>query len=365
MTDLDALLIMNHLRVGPITARRLMDCFGSPSAIFSAAARDIEHVSFISSENSRRIKNWEKEVDLAKALKIIEQEHIRLLSYTDPDYPALLREIYDHPLLLYVRGVLKPEDNQSIAIVGTRAASGYGQAIARKWASQFAARGFTIVSGLARGIDTQAHQGTLEAGGRTIAVLGYGFGYIYPRENARLYHSIVETGAVITEYPWKKYHGKSSFPLRNRLIAGLSRATVVVESRVSGGSLITAHFANEYNRSVFAVPGPITSSASQGTNKLIRDGAVLVTSVDDVTEEFEFLFPPDSHPADSPEPGKCFMPELSEKEATLYALLNEPHSLDSLSALCDLSIDKVTTCMLMLELKGLVRLLPGKMYEKK
>jgi DNA processing protein len=365
MNDTDALLIMNHLRVGPITARRLMDRFGSPSSIFSASPRDIERASFISSDNANRIKNWEKEVNLEKALHIIKEENIRLLTYTDPDYPPLLKEIYDHPLLLYLKGTLSPRDGQSIGIVGTRSASGYGRAVARKWSSQLAARGFTIVSGLARGIDTQAHWGTLEANGRTIAVLGYGFGYIYPKENARLYHEIEKTGAIVTEYPWKKYHGKTSFPLRNRLIAGLSRATLVVESRQRGGSLITAHFANEYNRSVFSVPGPVNSATSRGTNRLIRDGATLVTSVDEITEEFEFLFPQELFTQKEVDSKKKYIPKLDANEETLYAILTEPYTLDQLSQKSDLSIEKVTTAMLTLELKGLVRALPGKMYDRK
>ena len=202
MTDIDALLVLNHLRVGPITARRLMDRFGSPSAIFSAPARMIGPAARISSDNVNRIKNWEKEVKLDKVWKILKEENIRLLTYQDPDYPKLLKQIYDNPLLLYVKGELKPEDDQAVAIVGSRSATGYGRAVARKWSSQLAARGFTIVSGLARGIDTQAHIGAIEAKGRTIAILGYGFGYIYPRENARLFHKIVETSAVLTEYPW-------------------------------------------------------------------------------------------------------------------------------------------------------------------
>ena len=363
MTDLDALIVLNHLRVGPITTRRLMEHFGSPAAILTAPARDVQRVANISSVNADRVRNWEKEVKLDKALEIIAQENIRLLTYQDADYPALLKEIYDHPLLLYVKGQLKPEDDQALAIVGTRSPTDYGRTIARKWATQLASRSFTIVSGLARGVDTQAHIGALEAHGRTIAILGYGFGYIYPRENERLYYKILETGAIISEYPYKRYHGKSSFPLRNRLIAGLSRGTIVVESRRQGGAMITAHFALDYNRTVYAVPGSLYSAASAGTNQLIRDGATLVTSVDDITGEFEFLFPPNALE------GKPATPPLSAKlegnEQLLIELLLEPLSLDQLAQQSDLSVEKVMTAMLMLELKGLVRALPGKMYDRK
>ena len=282
MTEIDALLILNHLRVGPITSRKLINAFGSAPAIFAASEKHIAAVSHLSSANINKIKNWEKHVKLDKAWKDINENNIQIITYKSKEYPALLKEIYDHPLLFYMKGKLKSQDDLAVAFVGTRNATGYGRSIARKWSYNLAARGFTIVSGLARGIDTEAHIGAIEAGGRTIAVLGFGFGYVYPKENAKLLDKIVETGVVITEYPWKKYHGKASFPLRNRLIAGISRATLVVESRRRGGSMITAHFANEYNRTVLAVPGSIHFYASSGTNQLIRDGATLVTSPDEI-----------------------------------------------------------------------------------
>ncbi len=365
MTDLDALLILNYLRVGPITARRLMDRFGSPSNIFTAPNRDLQYASRLSTKNVEKLKTWQKVIDLKKVWDIIKKENIQVLTYKDPEYPPLLKEIYDFPLLIYVQGKLMPEDSQAIAMVGTRSPTNYGKIVARKWAAQFASKGFTVVSGLARGIDTQSHLGALEVNGRTIAVLGFGFGYIYPKENEKLFHKIVETGAVITEYPWKSYHGKASFPLRNRLIAGMCRATVIIESRKRGGSLITAHFANEYNRTVFSVPGPINSSTSIGTNKLIRDGASLATSVDDITEEFEFLFSPEQLADQSKSEVEKPNPKLEKNEKILYELLEDQMSLDQLAQESDLSIEKVTTSMLMLELKGLVRALPGKIYVKK
>jgi len=339
-----------------------MDAFGSAVSIFSAGERQISAVSHLSSANVGKIKNWEKHVKLDDAWSIIKEQNIKIITYRDNNYPPLLREIYDHPLLFYLRGDLKPQDNQAIAFVGTRNATGYGRSIARKWAYNIAARGFTIVSGLARGIDTESHIGAIEANGRTIAVLGFGFGYVYPKENAALLEKIAETGAVITEYPWKKYHGKASFPLRNRLIAGLSRATLVVESRRRGGSLITAHFANEYNRTVFAVPGSINYYASAGANQLIRDGATLVTSADEITEEFEFLFP---QPKKSGGKTSITTPNLEGNEKILFDLITEPVSIDLLSEKSDISIEKVTTALLMLELKGLVRMLPGKIYDRK
>lgn len=367
MTDLEALLVLNYLRVGPITARRLIDAFGSPAAIFRARPAELAAAAQLSSDNVQRLQSWEQEVKLSKVWQDLEREQIRLLTYMDPEYPALLKQIYDYPLLLYTKGTLRPEDDQSIAIVGTRSPTGYGRAVARKWATQLAARGFTIVSGLARGIDTQAHWGALDAKGRTIAVLGYGFGYVYPKENVELFNRIAETGAVLSEYPYKRYQGKSSFPLRNRLIAGLSRATLVVESRESGGAMITAHFATEYNRTVFAVPGPINAPTSAGTNRLIREGATLVRSGADILEEFEYLFPSLKKSAPEQRATVTSRPPvvLEGMEQKLYEALVEPLTLDELAQRTDISIDKVTTAMLMLELKGLVRVMPGKIYDRK
>jgi DNA processing protein len=365
MTDVDALLILNHLRVGPITGRRLMDRFGSPAAIFTAGAKELAAAANIASDNVQRILQWEREVKLDKVWEIIRREQIRLLTYADADYPPLLREIYDYPLLLYSRGTLAPQESAALGVVGTRMPTAYGSGIARKWSAQLAARGFTIVSGLARGVDTQAHLGALEAKGRTIAVLGYGFGYVYPRENERLFNTIVESGLVVTEYPYKRYHGKASFPLRNRLIAGLSRALLVVESRNSGGAMITAHFANEYNRTVFAVPGSVHAPASSGTNRLIRDGATLTRSVADILDEFSFLFPrADRDAAAAPPTSGVPAPQLSDIERQLYEILLEPLTMDDLAHRSDISIEKVTGAMLMLELKGLVRALPGKIYDR-
>ena len=362
MTEIDALLILNHLRVGPITSRKLINAFGSAPAIFAASEKHIAAVSHLSSANINKIKNWEKHVKLDKAWKDINENNIQIITYKSKEYPALLKEIYDHPLLFYMKGKLKSQDDLAVAFVGTRNATGYGRSIARKWSYNLAARGFTIVSGLARGIDTEAHIGAIEAGGRTIAVLGFGFGYVYPKENAKLLDKIVETGVVITEYPWKKYHGKASFPLRNRLIAGISRATLVVESRRRGGSMITAHFANEYNRTVLAVPGSIHFYASSGTNQLIRDGATLVTSPDEIAEEFEFLF---SVRQKSEKKETVFQPKLEGNEKIIYEMITEPVSIDQLAEKCDISIEKITTALLMLELKGIIRMLPGKIYDRK
>lgn len=366
MNDLDALLVLNHLRVGPISARRLLDFFGSPAGIFRSLKGEsgAPQVAFLSQDYMHRLLNWEKEVCLSRAWETVRREHIRVVTIYDPDYPVLLRQIYDHPLLFYMKGSLSPADEQSLAIVGSREATEYGRHVAYRWAARTCEAGIPVISGLAAGIDTAAHQGALSVGGRTVALLGYGFGYVYPAENARLFDEIAEKGAVITEYAWKKSLGKGSFPLRNRLIAGMARATLVVESREKGGSMITAHYANEYNRGVYAVPGNISSPLSAGTNSLIRDGAVLVTRPEQLGEEFQLMFqrPPQDLSVQSRQ--SRTEEELEGLERELYHLLESPGTPDELAARAEASIDKVSAALVSLEIKGCVILLPGRQYAR-
>ena len=364
MTDIDALLILNHLRVGPISARRLLEYFGSPSEIFRSLPKEKKapEIDFLSGDYSTRLTNWQKEVDLAKAWDIIKKEKIRLVTFYDPDYPELLKQIFDHPLLFYMKGKLSANDNEALAIVGSRDATEYGRHIAYRWAARLAEAGIPIVSGMALGIDTAAHEGALSVGGRTIALLGYGFGYVYPKGNERLFDEIAEKGAVITEYAWHRAIGKGSFPLRNRLIAGMARATLVVESREKGGSLITAHYAAEYNRTVYAVPGPVTAPLSAGTNNLIREGATLVTSPEQMVDEFELMFqtPPQDLSLEARQ--KDTEEKLEGLEKAIFSALLEPMTPDHISTLLDESIDKVSASLVSLEIKGYVLALPGRKY---
>ena len=364
MNDLDALLILNHLRVGPISARRLLQYFGSPSAIFRHIDSEFKspEVSFLSGDYTKRLLNWQKEVDLSKAWEIIRREGIRVVTIYDSDYPELLRQIFDHPLLFYMKGSLSPSDNEALAIVGSRDATEYGRHIAYRWSARLAQAGVPIVSGMALGIDTAAHEGALSVGGRTIALLGYGFGYVYPKGNERLFDEIAESGAVITEYAWHRAIGKGSFPLRNRLIAGMARATLVVESRERGGSLITAHYAAEYNRSVYAVPGPVTAPLSAGTNNLIREGAILVTNPEQMADEFELMFQKPPQDLSLEERQKDTEEKLEGLEKAVFAALKEPLTPDAISEQLDESIDKVSASLVSLEIKGYVIPLPGRKY---
>ena len=366
MNDLEALIILNHLRVGPISARRLLEYFGSPAAIFRALASEQKapEIAFLSKDYYNRLLNWEREVNLSVALEILKREKIKVVTIYDDDYPPLLRQIYDHPLLFYMKGNFAPEDENALAIVGSRDATEYGRHIAYSWAARLAEAKVPIISGLAAGVDTAAHRGALSVGGRTVALLGYGFGYIYPAENAKLFDEIAEKGAVITEYAWKKALGKGSFPLRNRLIAGLSRATLVVESRAKGGSLITAHYAAEYNRTVYAVPGNVNSSLSSGTNNLIRDGAILVTRPEQLADEFQLMFQqlPQDLALESRHAG--IKASLDGLEKDVFAALESPKTPDTLALALDNSIDKISAALVALEIKGYVLSLPGRLFSR-
>ena len=276
----------------------------------------------------------------------------------DPHYPDLLRQIYDPPPFLWMRGRLAPEDAQAIAVVGTRKATDYGRRAAEQFSGELARRGFTVVSGLAYGIDAAAHRAALEAGGRTIAVLGSGVDRIYPSRNSGLVRQIIEhdQGAVISEFPLGTAPDASNFPRRNRIIAGLSKGTLVVEARATGGALITAYEALEQNREVFAVPASVFTE-SEGTNRLIQRGhAALVTSVDDLLGELEGI---EAVSPPAPEPPA----DLNRVEQKLYdTLTTEPVHLDTLCAQTGLDAPSALVYLLNLEFRGLVRQLAGKQF---
>lgn len=291
LTVTQAFLILNALPdIGPITTNRLLGAFGEdPRRLFDAPAAELEAVKGVGQKISGNLRGWRQLVDLAKEEERLAQAGAVFVSCRDPAYPPLLRELADAPLGLYRRGDYT-FDAPCVAIVGSRRTTLYGQATAKKLGYELARLGFCVVSGLARGIDTCAHEGALEAGGRTAAVLGNGIDIIYPPENLKLYQRIEENGgAILTEFPFGRRADKQSFAMRNRIVAGMSRAIIVVESDVSGGSMITAKFAGEQGRLVFAVPGRIDQPSSAGCHQLIRDGATLLTSVDDVLSELNYL----------------------------------------------------------------------------
>src|SRR3954451_4131166 len=292
MDSREALVALNLIEhVGPVRVRQLLEHFGEAPAILAASKQQLLHVRGIGEETAVAIANWEKTVDLSGELKRIGEFGCHVLIQSDEEYPELLRQIYDPPVVLYVKGRLSAKDKNAVAMVGSRMTTPYGQEVARKLSYQLAYVGVTVVSGGARGIDTAAHQGALSAKGRTVAVLGTGINLVFPPENAELYERIANNGAVLTQFPFNRPGDKQTFPIRNRIVAGMTLGTVVVEANLTSGALITANFANEYGRQIFAVPGQINSPRSKGCHDLIKKGAKLCEGAEDILSEFEYLFP--------------------------------------------------------------------------
>jgi DNA processing protein len=287
----------------------------------------------------------------------MEQLKVRLISYWDDDYPAPLKQIHDPPALLYLRGRLPEKD--AFAIVGSRLATSGGLQVTRDIASELASRGVTIVSGLARGIDTAAHLGALDADGATIAVLGCGIDRVYPPENSRLFHRILEQNAVISEFPPGTPPLAGHFPGRNRIISGLSRGVLVVEAACGSGSLITSEFALEQGREVFAVPGSIKHKTSSGPNQLLKEGAVLVTGADDIVQLLWPMLPSGKQQKTDTD----FIKGLDIRQRSVYQLLDtDPQHIDEIGRKCNLTPMDVSAILLDLELQGGVQALPGRYY---
>jgi DNA processing protein len=363
LTATQAFLILNALPdIGPITTNRLLAAFGDdPRRLFEVSAAELETVKGVGPKISGNLRRWRELVDLEKEQAKLEQAGAVFVDNRSAEYPPLLRELADAPLGLYRRGDYG-FDAPCVAIVGSRRTTLYGQATAKKLGHELARLGFCVVSGLARGIDTFAHEGALEAGGRTAAVLGNGIDIVYPPENLGLYRRIEENGgAIITEFPFGRRADRQSFAMRNRIVAGMSRAVIVVESDVSGGSMITAKFAGEQGRLVFAVPGRIDQSSSAGCHQLIRDGATLLTSVDDVLSELNYLegfgpagvapVPEKSAPASSPAAANLGADEAKVLACFAGGAILSPDALVGASGLPSHSL---SATLMMLELKRLV-----------
>jgi DNA processing protein len=289
LTEKQAFLALNALPgVGPIGLNRLLEAFdGDPRAALAADRRKLEE-ALGPGPAAAAIRDWRAHFDPAREEARMEKSGVIFLTGGDPGYPALLAEIDDPPVGLYRKGNYI-FDNPCVAIVGSRRATAYGQGIAKRLGAELAQRGFCVVSGLARGIDTSAHEGALSVGGRTAAVLGTGIDIIYPPENLGLYRRIAETGAVLSEFPLGRAADRDSFPMRSRVVSGICEAVVVVESDMWGGAMTTAKFAGEQGRLVFAVPGRIDQSTSAGSNQLIKDGATLLARVEDLLQEIQYL----------------------------------------------------------------------------
>jgi len=359
LTERQAFLILNALpNIGPITLNRLLaELGGDPRAIFTASRRELEAVQGVGPVISATIAGWRDHFDVAREETRMAQSGVDFITTRDPGYPPLLKEIHDPPIGLYRKGrydFAQP----GIAIVGSRRTTLYGQSVAQKLGAELARLGFCIVSGLARGIDTAAHEGALSVGGKTAAVLGTGIDIVYPPENLQLYRRLEENGAVLSEFPFGRRADRQSFAMRNRIVAGISTAVVVVESDVDGGAMITARFAGEQGRLIFAVPGRIDQATSKGCHQLIRDGATLLTSVDDLLSELNYLdgmrpAPIGEKPADVAAGRPA---NLTDNEARVFecfrggALL----SADALAAQTGLAVADISATLMMLELKRLV-----------
>ena len=364
MDSREALIALNLVEgVGPVRARSLLEHFGDAPQILSASKSALLRVRNIGDETAEAIAAWEKTIDLAGELKRISDFGCHVLISSDENYPAALREIYDPPLVLYVKGKLTAKDKNAVAMVGSRSTTHYGIETARKLAYQLAYVGVTVVSGGARGIDTAAHQGAMAAKGRTVCVLGTGVNIVFPPENKDLFGRIAENGAVITQFPFNRNGDRQTFAIRNRIIAGMTLGTVVVEADLHSGALITSNFATEYGRQVFAVPGRIDSPRSKGCHDLIKKGAKLCEGAEDILSEFEYLFPGSNRPPSPGETGVLPALELSANEQQVYdALDDEERSIDELIRKSGLPSSAVSVALLSLEMKRAVKQLPGKLF---
>jgi len=364
MTSKEALIALNLIEhVGPVRVRQLLDHFGDAPAILRAGKQQLLQVRGIGEETADAICGWESGIDLAGELKRIGEFGCHVITQEDAEYPELLRQIYDPPIVLYVKGTLTAQDKNAIALVGSRQTTSYGTETARKFAYQLAYIGVTVVSGGARGIDTGAHQGALAAKGRTIAVLGTGINLVFPPENAELFERIAASGAIITQFPFNRPADKQTFPIRNRIVAGMTLGTVVVEANLSSGALITANFATDYGRQIFAVPGRVDSPRSKGCHDLIKKGAKLCEGADDILSEFEYLFPAMNRPASPAETGVLPALSLSENETKILAAVGEDEThIDEIIRASGLPASAVSVGLLGLEMKRMVRQLPGKLF---
>jgi DNA processing protein len=370
--------------VGTTYFVRLLARFKRPSAVLKASEAALKDV--VGPKLAQRIRAYQDVVDLNRQMQLLEEYQADLVTMEDTRYPTALAEIYDPPLALFVRGDLREEDAHAVAIVGTRKASPYGWQMANKLGRDLAARGITVVSGMASGTDTAAHEGALEAGGRTIAVLGCGVDKVYPAENAELMHRILQQGAVVSSFAMGVKPSAGHFPHRNRLISGLTLGTVVVEAPRSSGALITARRAAEQGREVFAIPGQVGNRNSLGPHALLREGAKLVETVDDIL--VELAVPAASRqpahrtetpaaeriPAPTPAAAKPTVPEpppapappkvaVNDQEKTVLGMLSRDGSfVDEIALACRLSVSEALSTLTMLELKGLVRQFAGKRF---
>ncbi len=361
--------------VGPAIFGRLIKRFGSTERALGASVSELAKVNGLGFKTAERIAATRDKFDPRPELELAHKLGVYLINLEDERYPPVLRRIYDPSPVLYVKGSLRRDDNLAVSIVGSRRCSLYGQEQSSRFAHFLAAAGFTICSGMARGIDTAAHQGALSAGGRTIAVQGCGLATIFPPENKRLFELIVESGACLSELPLEYEPLRENFPPRNRIIAGLSLGTIVIEAAPRSGALITAKAAVDYDREVMAVPGKIDSPLSKGAHQLIKQGARLIESVEDVTEALGHIGEQLTEHVSTAAANATKRAEktlfdarklkLSDAERKIYDCLNsEPMHAEQIIAETNLPAGVVNATLISMRLKGLIKQLPGSMFAK-
>jgi DNA processing protein len=367
LTDRERLILLNLIPdIGSTQLRRLLDAFGELERVFRASAQELQQVEGLGPALARRIVSCCQDERMLKSeLTLAKQHGVEILTLEDAAYPKLLRTIHDPPLALYIRGTLTPADEVAVGIVGSRRASLYGLQSAEQLSYDLALRGISVVSGLARGIDASAHRGALKASGRTLAILGNGLSSVYPIEHEPLAKQITQHGALISEYPMSMRPWPHNFPRRNRIISGLSLGVVIVEAANRSGALITADCALEQGREVFAVPGPMTAITSQGTHQLVKQGARLVTSANDIVEELHLAPEAAKTSARMSEEGSAAhtvaLPKLEER---VFACVrrHKPRDIDMIASDSGLATSEVAALLLQLELKRLVQQRPGKQF---
>ncbi|MCD6153728.1 MAG: DNA-processing protein DprA [Syntrophobacterales bacterium] len=361
--------------IGSVGFKNLIQVFGSAQAVFNAPESNLARVAQITGKTARKIKKFHEWQAVDKELELVDRHNVSIVTLKDPSYPKALLNIYDPPPLLYIKGNLVKEDI-NVAVIGSRMASTYGKFMTERLSRELALNGVTVVSGMARGVDSAAHTGAIAGGGRTIAVLGSGIDVIYPPENKKLFEKISANGAVITEFPFNTPPKGPNFPARNRIISGISFGVVIVEANEKSGSLITARLGLEQGREIFAVPGSIDSPGSKGTHKLLKDGAKLVESVDDILEEIlplAVISKQDRKPGEKrrEEPegqsakssGRPNIDNLRTEEAAILKLIgNRPVYIDNIITDSSYQSREVLSILLSLELNGYIEQLPGKRF---
>jgi DNA processing protein len=364
MNATEACIALNMLpTIGPVRLRRLLEVFKEPQQILAAKRNELRKIEGIGSEVADQISEWESTVDLEAELDRVREFGATVITQASPSYPEPLHEIHAPPIVLYVWGELKERDHHAMGIIGARRTTHYGVESAKKLSYQLAYAGLTVISGLARGIDTAAHQGALAAKGRTIAVIGSGLAKLYPPENAALAEKIrAGNGAIVSEFSMEIEPDRQTFPMRNRIISGWSHGVLVVEAGLNSGALITASQALEHGRSVYAVPGHINAPSAMGSNRLIQQGAKLVMDASDILDDLQILLP-ETKP--SPEAATRPLPLLSEEERRIYDAIDATEtSIDDITEKTHLPSGMVSSTLLQLELKRLVKQLPGKYFVK-